>query len=164
MKTIIRQSEPEDYKAIKKIYEQESCYAGTLQLPYPSEAKWKKRLIENPSNFYSLVALMDNEIVGQIGMHVNTNARRKHAANIGMAVTEKFQNHGIGSLMLKEMVSLANNWLAVTRIELEAFVDNESAIQIYKKHGFVEEGIAKSYAFRNGEFVDVKLMAKVGNE
>ena len=63
---------------------------------------------------------------------------------------------------IKEMVSLANNWLSVTRIELEVYVDNESAIKMYKNNGFVEEGTAKSYAFRNGEYVDVKLMAKVG--
>jgi putative acetyltransferase len=161
MKTTIRQSEPDDYKAIRTLYAQTSCYSGTLQLPYPTEAKWKKNLSEAASNIYSLVALIDNKIVGQIGMQVNTYPRRKHTANIGMAVDESFRNHGVGSLMLKEMVSLANNWLAVTRIELEVYVDNEAAIKMYKNHGFVVEGTAKSYAFRNGEYVDVLLMAKV---
>ena len=161
MKTIIRQCEPDDFKAIRELYAQSSCYAGTLQLPYPSEAKWKKKLSEDPANYYSLVALRDNVIVGQIGMQVNTYPRRTHTANIGMAVSEDSRGKGIGSLMLKEMVSLANNWLSVTRIELEVYVDNESAIKMYKNNGFVEEGTAKSYAFRNGEYVDVKLMAKV---
>lgn len=161
MKTIIRRCEPDDFKAIKELYEQTSCYAGTLQLPHPSESMWKNRLSEDQNNFYSLVALRNNKIVGQIGMQVNTYPRRTHSANIGMGVSEKFQNQGIGSLLLKEMVSLANNWLSVTRIELEVFVDNIAAIKMYENNGFVEEGIAKSYAFRNGVYVDVKLMAKV---
>lgn len=163
MKIIIRQSEPDDFKAIKSIYEQKSCYAGTLQLPYPSATMWKKRLSESPANYYSLVALIGDEIVGQIGLQVNTSPRRKHVANMGIGVSEKHRNHGVGSLLVKEIVSLANNWLAVTRIELEVFVDNQAAIKMYTKHGFIEEGTAKSYAFRNGEYVDVKLMAKVGN-
>ena len=161
MKIHIRQTEPEDFKAIMELYAQPSCYSGTLQLPYPTEAKWKKKLSEDPADFYSLVALIDDEIVGQIGMQVNTYPRRKHTSNIGMAVDENFRNHGIGSLLLKEMVSLANNWLAVTRIELEVYVGNVKAIQMYKNNGFDVEGVAKSYAFRNGQYVDVNLMAKV---
>lgn len=161
MKTTIRRSEPEDYMGVKKLYEQYSCYAGTLQLPYPSEANWKKKMSNESDNYYSLVAVRDNVIIGQIGMQVNTYPRRTHSANIGMAVSEDNRKYGVGALLLKEMVLLANNWLAVTRIELEVYTDNEAAINMYKKQGFVEEGVAKSYAFRDGKYVDVKLMAKV---
>jgi len=161
MKPIIRSSEPEDFKSIKKLYEQYSSYAGTLQLPYPSESMWQKRLSKDPQNYYSLVAILNDEIVGQVGLQTNTYPRRTHSANLGMAVSENYRNQGIGSFLLKEMVSLANNWLAIKRIELEVFVDNLSAIKMYKNMGFVEEGRAKAYAFRNGEYVDVLLMAKV---
>ena len=162
MKTIIRQCEPDDFKGVKNIYQQESCYAGTLQLPYPTEAMWKKKLTEMPDNYYGLVALIEGEIVGQIGLQVNAYPRRKHVANLGMGVSENFQGKGIGALMLKEIISLANNWLAITRIEIEVFVDNINAIKMYKNQGFVEEGTGRNYAFRNGEYVDVKFMAKVG--
>ena len=161
MKTTIRQCEPDDYKAIRALYAQTSCYAGTLQLPHPTEAKWKEKLSKEPAHYYSLVAIKNDEIVRQIGMQVNTYPRRTHVANIGMGVSEKHRNSGVGSLLLKEMISLANNWLAITRIELEVFVDNTIAIQMYKNHGFIEEGTGKSYVFRNGEYTDVKFMAKV---
>jgi len=122
---------------------------------------WQKRLSKDPQNYYSLVAILNDEIVGQVGLQTNTYPRRTHSANLGMAVSENYRNQGIGSFLLKEMVSLANNWLAIKRIELEVFVDNLSAIKMYKNMGFVEEGRAKAYAFRNGEYVDVLLMAKV---
>ena len=38
----IRHSNQSDFIAIKQIYEQKSCYAGTLQLPFPSEDVCKK--------------------------------------------------------------------------------------------------------------------------
>ena len=163
MKTTIRHSEKSDISGIKDIYAQPSCYAGTLQLPYPSIDKWHKFLDNPPDNFHSLVAEVDGEIVGQIGIEVYTRPRRKHVANIGMGVSEAYQGKGVGSKLLQAVLDLADNWLAVTRIELEVYTDNENAIKLYKKHGFTTEGTAKNYPFRNGEYVDVFLMAKLIN-
>ena len=157
----IRHSEKADIKGIKEIYEQPSCYAGTLQLPYPSLDKWHKFLDNPRENFHSLIAEIDGQIIGQIGMEVMTQARRKHVANIGMAVSEKFQGKGVGSQLLKDVLDLADNWAAVKRIELEVYTDNDGAVELYKKFGFVIEGEAKHYAFRNGEYVDVFLMARL---
>ncbi|MBL4661662.1 MAG: GNAT family N-acetyltransferase [Alcanivoracaceae bacterium] len=161
MTVIIRHSEKDDIRAIKEIYQEPSCYSGTLQHPYPSESMWSKRLTEIPANFFSLVAVLDEAVVAQAGMEVNTRSRRKHVANIGMAVREKYQAKGIGSELLKAVIKLANNWLAVSRIELEVFTDNKSAVKLYKSHGFAIEGTGKSYAFRDGEYADVYFMAKV---
>lgn len=161
MKTTIRHSEIKDIEGIKEIYAQPSCYAGTLQLPYPSLDKWHKNLENLPENFHSLVAEVDGAIVGQIGLQVFTRPRRKHAANIGMGVSEAYRGKGIGSKLLQAALDLADNWLAVTRVELEVYTDNLNAIKLYKKHGFIKEGTAQKYAFRNGEYVDVYLMARV---
>ena len=167
----IRHSEQGDIPHIKAIYAQPSCYAGTLQLPFPSEQKWQTFLGNMPENFYSLVAEMENNengghgeaglIVGQIGMEVFSSPRRKHVANIGMAVSESHQGQGVGDALLSAMLELAGNWLAVKRVELEVYTDNPAALHLYQKHGFVIEGTAKAYAFRNGEYTDVHLMAKV---
>ncbi|MFA0813773.1 GNAT family N-acetyltransferase [Microbulbifer epialgicus] len=161
MKVEIRHSRKEDIPGIKDIYAQSSCYAGTLQLPYPSIDKWEKFLGDIPDNFYSIVAIQDERVVGQIGMEVCSNPRRKHASNIGMAVSEAHQKSGVGSRLLEAMLNLAINWLAIRRVELEVYTDNEQAVGLYKKYGFKVEGTAKNYAFRNGEYADVHLMAKV---
>jgi putative acetyltransferase len=158
---LIRHSEKADIPAIKNIYQQPTCYAGTLQLPYPSLDKWQKFLSNIPENFHSLVAEIEGTIVGQLGMEVFTNPRRKHVANIGMAVDEDHQEMGVGSTLISEAISLANNWLGVNRIELEVYVDNQIAIKMYEKHGFIVEGTAKNYALRNGQYTDVHLMARV---
>ena len=157
----IRHSLDADIDGICRLYSQQSCYADTLQHPLPSLHTWQKRLAELPDNCYSLVAIRDGEVVGQIGMEVFTNPRRKHVANIGMAVHESYRGIGIGSALLEVMISLAQNWLAVRRIELEVYTDNHLAISLYKKHGFVIEGEMREYAFRNGEYIDAFLMANI---
>jgi putative acetyltransferase len=143
------------------LFEQPSCYGGTLQLPFPSVERWQKRMSEVHAGGYSLVAEQDNKIIGQASLHVMTSPRRKHVATFGMAISEKEQGKGVGSQLLQAIIDLANNWLAVTRIELEVYTDNQAGVALYKKHGFVIEGTAKSYAFRNGQYVDAYLMAKV---
>lgn len=157
----IRHSDDADIRAIQQIYAQPSCYAGTLQHPFPSLAKWQKRLSDLPEHCVSLVAIIDDEVVGQIGMEVCTNARRKHVANLGMAVSEEYQGIGVGSALLQAGIDLAHNWLAVRRIELEVYTDNHAAIALYKRHGFVIEGEARDYAYRNGEYVDAFIMANL---
>jgi putative acetyltransferase len=56
---------------------------------------------------------------------------------------------------------LADNWYKLKRIELEVYVDNEIAINLYKKFGFNIEGKMKCYAIKNGKFVDAYLMARI---
>lgn len=161
MDITIRHSSKEDAASIKAIYEQPSCYSGTLQLPYPSLEKWEKFVGNPPENFYSLVAECQGKVLGQIGMEVYTNPRRKHAANIGMGVSEAAQSSGVGTVMIEAMLDLAFNWLALKRIELSVYTDNPGAIHLYKKFGFEVEGTCSSYAFRDGDFVDVYLMSRV---
>jgi putative acetyltransferase len=56
---------------------------------------------------------------------------------------------------------LVDNWLNLTRLELEVFTDNEPAIKLYKKFGFTIEGTLVRFAYRDGQFVDVYTMARL---
>ncbi|RQM66253.1 GNAT family N-acetyltransferase, partial [Aeromonas enteropelogenes] len=41
------------------------------------------------------------------------------------------------------------------------YTDNQAAQTLYRKFGFVEEGLAHGYAFRQGEYVDALYMARI---
>lgn len=49
--------------------------------------------------------------------------------------------------------------LDLRKITLGVVSDNISAIELYKKIGFVQEGEYKNHAFHNGEYLDVTRMA-----
>lgn len=157
----IRHAEPGDYAAIQQIYAGPKAYAGTLQLPFPALELWQKRLNEKPEGFYHLVAEIDGEIVGQLGLQANPNPRRRHCGYLGMGVKDSYQGQGIGSRLITSAIDLAENWLNLCRIELTVFVDNAAAVRLYQKHGFVIEGESAKFAFRNGEYISVYHMARV---
>ncbi len=157
----IRRAEPSDAKAIKQIYECKNAYSSTLQLPHPSLTLWEKRTTDVPDNVFVYVALVDGEIVGNLGFEVCTSPRRRHVASLGMGVKDDVQGRGVGSALLATVIDLADNWLNLKRIELTVYSDNVRAINLYKKFGFAVEGESKAYAFRNGEYVSAYHMARV---
>lgn len=162
MNISVRHTQYGDAAAIAAIYSQPLVYAATLQLPYPATAVWEKRLSESSdAGSHSLVALVDEEIVGHIYLAASPAVRRRHVATIGMGVSEDFFGQGVGSVLLAAAIDLAENWMAVTRMELEVYADNQPAIGLYRKFGFIDEGIAKDYAFRNGHYVDAMRMARL---
>jgi putative acetyltransferase len=160
----VRHTEPGDYEALHKVFTQPKAIWGTAQLPFPSAESWRKRLSEPPPGFYSLVACAGDEVVGQLGLHTVSNPRRRHAGSIGMAVRDDWHGKGAGSALMQAAVDLADRWLNLTRLELEVYTDNTSAIRLYEKFGFVKEGTHKQYAFRDGVFVDAYAMARLRSE
>ena len=58
-------------------------------------------------------------------------------------------------------LDLADNWLNFVRLELTVYTDNAVALALYRKFGFEVEGTLKSYAFRNGRFIDAYTMARI---
>jgi len=157
----IRHSRESDIEQIRLIYAEPSNYAATLQLPFPSPDVWEKKLGALSEGTFSLVACRGDEVLGQLGLSIYSSLRRRHAANIGMGVKSTARRKGVGSALVRAAIELAEKWSAVRRIELEVYTDNKAAIGLYKKLGFVIEGTLRQYAFRDGEFVDVYLMARV---
>ncbi len=159
---LIRRAEPGDYEAIQRIFCEPRVIWGTLQLPYPSLEVWRKRLAEPPEGTFNLVACVQGEVVGQLGLHTFPNhPRRRHAGQIGMAVRDDWQGKGIGTALMQAAIDLADKWLNLRRLELEVYTDNEAAIRLYQKFGFTIEGTLVDFAFRDGQYVDVYKMARL---
>ncbi len=158
----IRRAEPDDYHAVRRIFEGPKAIRGTLQLPYPSAEMWHKRLAEPPEGSYFLVVLAGDEVVGQLGIETFPRSpRRWHAARIGMAIRDDWQGKGAGTALMQAACEMADRWLNIMRLELEVYTDNEPAVRLYKKFGFVIEGTLVSHAFRDGQYVDSYSMARL---
>lgn len=162
MEIKIRHAEVDDYEDLHRIYSYSKATEETLQVPFPSKELWRNRLGDKSQEVTALVAELDSEVVGIIGLHMHSNLpRRKHAAYLGMAVRDDLRGKGIGSKLLKSILDLCDNWLNIHRVALEVFTDNHQAVCFYEKHGFVKEGTLKDYAFKKGKYCDVYAMARI---
>jgi putative acetyltransferase len=158
----IRRAEPDDYSAIYEIFSSPKVSAGTLQVPYPSREQWRRRLAEPEEGTYNLVAVVQDRVVGMLGVHTFPNRpRRRHVGSIGLCVHDEWQGKGIGTALMQAGLELADKWLNLTRLELEVYTDNEPAIRLYERFGFEHEGTLRQHAFRDGRYVDSHMMGRL---
>jgi putative acetyltransferase len=161
-KVSVRHAEPQDAQAVHRLLAGPRAAAGTLQLPLQSVEGVRNRFFSEPhEGLYHLVACVDEEVVGHLGLETFTRPRRRHVGTIGLAVRDDWQGRGVGTALMEAALDLADNWLDLTRIELSVYTDNAAGIALYEKFGFEIEGTHRRYAFRNGGYVDSYSMARI---
>ncbi len=161
MEITIFTADPSDAEAILKCYTAPLAARNTLQIPYRSLESVREQLTKSGEGDHLLVAEIEGEVVGVIGLHTSSRPRVNHKAEVGMMVHDDWQGKGVGAALMRAVIELADKWLNLTRIELSVFTDNESAIALYRKFGFEIEGTLRKYAFRDGEFVDAFAMGRI---
>ncbi len=81
-----------------------------------------------------------------------------------MGVSEPYQGQGIGSALLRAALDMADNWLALRRVELLVYSSNEPAVALYERFGFEVEAELTDYAFQYGNYINALQMARIATE
>lgn len=158
-----RQAEPSDAAALARLMSDPQVYAGLLQMPYPSVEMWRKRLEERPEQHEGLhlLAVDGDDVIASGDIHgFPGRSRRRHVAGLGICVLRDRHNQGLGSEMMRRLLEWADNWGGYLRLELNVYTDNERAIALYKRFGFLLEGTHRADALREGRYVDTYSMAR----
>lgn len=162
---VIRRASPDDAPGFVRLFSDEDVFGNTLQLPYPDVESWRKRIAEMAqpgTSDISLVGLRDGELVASAGLFRRSPAlRQRHVASVGISVAREAQGQGVGAAMLEAVVDFADNWAQVLRMELTVFADNERAVRLYEKFGFVVEGRHRGDTLRAGRYADSLTMARL---
>lgn len=164
MDVVVRRAEPDDARALCDTMAQPRAFAWTMQVPWPGVEEWRRRLADPPDGFRLLVACVGDEqglVVGNLGLGVVDRPRRRHCASLGMAVHDDWTGRGVGTALVEAAMDLCDNWLQVTRVELEVFADNGPARALYDRFGFVVEGTRRGSVFRDGQHHDTLVMARL---
>jgi putative acetyltransferase len=157
---VIRASRIEDAAGLAEMHGQPRFRWGTLRPRYPSVDAVRKWLETRPLDNPHIVAELEGRIVGDAVLDLG-KGRRGHAATIGMGVHDAFAGRGIGTALMAALIDTADNWLNLTRLELTVWTDNVPAQALYRKFGFVEEGVLRAYAYRDGAYADALAMARL---
>jgi putative acetyltransferase len=158
MDILIRPIRPEDQAAIYEARLQPNVQRFTLA--FPSERP-KDFVSAFGSDDHVFVAEVDGRAVGIAGLHGRPSKKQRYVAMLGMMVHDAFAGRGVGAALLAQLLEVADNALGLVRVELDVFADNERAIRLYRRAGFVEEGRARKAYFRDGEHIDALWMARV---
>jgi RimJ/RimL family protein N-acetyltransferase len=96
---------------------------------------------------------VDGEVVGGIGVMVQTDIHRKNA-ELGYWLAEPFWGKGIMSVAIPMLVFEAFERLDITRISARPFHTNKASHRVLEKAGFKLEAVLEKTVFKNGEYLD----------
>jgi putative acetyltransferase len=147
--------------AIYRVNTGERVIWGTVNLPFSSPEDAQSWLREVAPGQYILAACANTEAVAWLNLCVLPTPRMHHTARLTMAVRDDWQRKGLGATLLRSALDMTDKWLNVLRVEVAVWTDNEAAMTLYTKYGFVVEGTHRSYAFRGGRYVDAHTMARL---
>lgn len=105
-----------------------------------------------------LVAEVDNVAAGYLGFRSPTPLpSNEHVSELNIAVHPGFQRMGIGRRLLEAAKERLIE-LGKKKLSLRVLATNESAIEFYKKCGFIEQGRLVKEFYLNGQYVDDVMM------
>jgi L-phenylalanine/L-methionine N-acetyltransferase len=156
----IRPVRAEDTEQVNEIRRQPSVMEFTTGLPSERIAHNRGFIESFGADDHVFVAEVDGRVVGMAGLHVATG-RRRHSAVVGIMVHDAYQGRGIGPALMDALLDMADNYLGLTRVELEVDADNARAIRLYERLGFEHEGRKRKDTYRRGEYFDVLVMGRL---
>ena len=160
----IRPAGPEDASGITALRRMPGVFEQAASLPSDRPRRMEELLRQPGQGRHVLVAVSpDNTVLGLVMLTVESNPRRRHTGGLGIMVRTDCQGQGIGTALLEAVLDLADKWLMLHRVELEVYADNGDAIRLYQRFGFETEGRKREPAVKAGDYVDMLVMARLGN-
>lgn len=114
-------------------------------------------------NALFIIAEVNGKVVGNLNFSGGTRQRTAHVGEFGVSVLKGYWGNGIGEELIKYLISWSKSSGIIRKINLRVRTDNTRGINLYKKLGFLEEGIAKRDFLINDEFYDSLLMGLLIN-
>ena len=103
------------------------------------------------------VATAAEQVIGELTMKLQAYG----VAELGMLVATSWRGRGVGSALLAAGVEWARE-AGAHKVGLQVWPHNAAARALYRKFGFIEEGVLRHhYRRRNGEVWDAVVMGLV---
>lgn len=105
---------------------------------------------------------MENERIGYF--RTSNYSEKNRSIYIGLDLHADYRGKGIGFSAYKKFIPFIFSKYNLNKISLEVLSTNISAIALYKKLGFVTEGIKRLDVCKNGIFIDSIMMSMLLSE
>ena len=138
-------------------YSDENCFTAS------QEADFLQRKTDS-TNTVEIIAIVDGVVAGTAGIDaLGMRDKIKHRAVFGIAITKEFWGLGIGKYLMEACIECARE-AGYLQLELEVVAENERAVEMYRRAGFIEYGRnPKAFRLRTGEYqelIDMRLELK----
>jgi len=164
----LRLIEESDLGFLKQLRNDPSTYSylGTFAfLNEASQRNWFERINRDSSCQYFVFEVSDDSTTQRAGMVRMTSIDNvNRSVNIGGDIVPEMRGKGYAKNMYNLVFELGFMFMNMNRLWLMVMDNNDVAISLYKKLGFVEEGKQRQAIFRNGQYYDYIMMSMLYDE
>lgn len=164
---ILRPIDKNDDEEIVKWRNQKEIINGLFSykgITLSEHRNWFEKYLHDGSRMEFIIIKKDNnKKIGTIGLS-NIDSRNQKS-EYGILLGEK-EEWGKGYAVEASLAVIHYGFqeLNMQKIYLKVFADNMDAINLYKRLGFIQEGLLRKDMYKNGEFKDVLIMAILRDE
>lgn len=164
----LRAREPQDEAAFHVWF---NDYAVTefLAIRYPVSHLAERSMLESEPALrheraaFSVETLGDGVLIGNCELRVP--APENSCGNVGIAIGYTgYRDRGYGTDAMRTLCRFGFTMMNLHRIELTVDATNARAGHVYRKVGFVEEGLLRDHRFIAGAYRDTVVMSILHNE
>lgn len=102
------------------------------------------------------------ELVGHVTLYGASLPAR--AGTLTVMIGSEFVGRGYGSDAVRTLTGYGFREMGLNRIEIGVMAFNSRARSVYRKAGYVEEGIRRQAVFHDGAFQDQVIMSTLSGE
>lgn len=111
-------------------------------------------------NDIQIYAMHDNTVIGWCDITRKKRDVFSHTGSLGMGIIKQYRGMGLGSRMMEEVIGQAKE-NGLEKICLEVYSHNTAGIALYKKYGFVHEGVKLKEVKMDGKYFDNVVMGLI---
>ncbi len=108
----------------------------------------------------ALLAVHEGAIIGGLNFHAGNRRRIAHHGSFGVGIAPLWQGCGVGTALIRALLDWAAADATLERVTLGVFATNTGARALYRRLGFVEEGVTPRFVrLGPGRYLDDIQMA-----
>ncbi|QQO20736.1 GNAT family N-acetyltransferase [Bradyrhizobium diazoefficiens] len=147
------------FRAAMDVVARERKYIALLEAPPIEQVRaFVKRNVER--GYPQIIAVEAGAVVGWCNVPPSGRTVSAHVGDLFMGLLPDFRGRGLGEKLLREAIQ-ASDAFGFRRIELGVFATNTAAAALYRKVGFVEEGVKRMAILLDGIHHDEIIMARL---
>lgn len=132
-------------------------YPDEVKITLQEEESFIQTILEQ-ENSILLVAFDGDLVVSMAGVQGQQLRKFRHCGEFGISVLKNYWGRGIGKEMTRKIIHWSQLNPELKKLILHVNAENETAIKMYRKFGFIQEGLLKNDFYYEGRFVDTLMM------
>lgn len=133
-------------------------------IPFPSSYGDERRWLEQQTSYsrgeYQFaVEDFEGDLVGRCGV-IRLDWKNR-VAELAIMIGTSYRGRGYGKEAMALLCDFCEREMNLHKLKVTVFAFNEPAIRCYQACGFVQEGLLKDELWRDGQYQDVVVLAKL---